>query len=251
MPNLLVLGSGTGIPNVKRGAPGYLLTAKGKNILLDSGPGTLQRLIRYGVTYQDIDYILYTHFHPDHTLDLAAILFAARNGINPRKKDLVVIGPRGFNGFYDRLLALYPTAINPQSYKFVVKEMEEGELDIGGLKIRTKPVAHAEGSVGFRIDISGGSSLAYSGDTDYCENMVKLARRASLLILECSAPDEYKVAGHLTPSIAGKIASLADPKKLLLSHLYPICDRYPILRQCRKHFKNKVMIAKDGMNIKF
>ena len=85
MPNLLVLGSGTGIPNIKRQAPGYLLTVDGKRILLDSGPGTLQRLIHYGVTYQDIDYILYTHLHPDHTLDLAAILFAARNGADRLK----------------------------------------------------------------------------------------------------------------------------------------------------------------------
>ena len=133
----------------------------------------------------------------------------------------------------------------------MIEEIGDRELDIGGLKVRAKPVAHAEESVGFRIDIAGGSSLAYSGDTDFCENMVKLAQRVSLLILECSAPDEYKVAGHLTPSLAGKIASLANPEKLLLSHLYPICDRYPMLRQCGEHFKKKVIIAKDGMNVKF
>jgi ribonuclease BN (tRNA processing enzyme) len=251
MAELLILGSGTGTPNARRSAPGYLLIVEGKYILLDSGPGTLQRLISYDVTYQDIDYVVYTHFHPDHTLDLPAILFAARNSMNPRRRDLTIIGPRGLTDFYNRLLSLYPTAILPQSYKVVLREMDETGLDLEVCKIRAKTVAHAKESLGFRVETRDGASLAYSGDTDYCENMVKLAKDADLLILECSAPDGYKMEGHLNPSMAGRIASLAHAKRLVLSHFYPICDRHPVLKQAKKTYRKRILLAKDGMKLKF
>lgn len=247
---LLVLGSGTGMPNPARSPSGYLVNADGKNILFDSGPGTLQRLIRYDVTYSDIDYILYSHLHPDHTLGFPEILFAARNPKNPRKKDLTVIGPRGIREFYDNLLNLYPGVLTSDSYKLVFREVGEGDLDIEKLKIRTKTVAHTENSLGFRLETREGKSFVYSGDTGYCDNVVKLAEKADILVLDCSAPDEHESGGHLTPSLAGKIATMASAKKLILSHLYPICERYPILKQCKKTFKGRVVIAKDGMRVK-
>lgn len=250
MAEILILGSGTGVPSAKRGAPGYLLTAAGKNVVIDSGPGTLGRLIQYEVTYKDIDYLFYTHFHPDHTLDLAAILFASRNPKNPRTDDLLIAGPKGIAEFYDRWLSLYGNAIRPETYKVVFKELGESELEIGGLKVISKKVAHTDVSLGIKIEVGDGRSVVYSGDTGYCDSIVELSKGASLLILECSAPDEFKVKGHLSPSSAGEIASRAQAERLVLSHFYPICDRYPILKQCRAAFKGKIVMAKDGMRLK-
>lgn len=250
MAELLILGTGTGLPNVKRAAPGYLLNIDNKNILIESGSGTLQRLIKYEITYQDIDYLLYSHLHPDHTLDFASILFAARNPKNPRKRELVVIGPKGLEDFYEKLLSLYGTSIRPESYRLIFKKMDDSALELDFCKILTKTVKHTDESIGIRVELKNGRSLAYSGDTDYCENMVSLSSGADILILECSAPDEFKMDGHLSPSLAGRIASEANCKKLVLTHFYPICDRYPILKELKDHFKGKVILAKDGMRLR-
>jgi len=247
---LIVLGSGTGLPNAKRSAPGYLLAIDGKSILLDSGSGTLQRLINHNITYQDIDYILYSHLHPDHTLDFVSVLFAARNSKNPRRKDLTIIGPKGFTGFYNKLLAIYGTTITPESYSLIIKETSNDNLDLDYFKIFTKGLEHAEGSIGFKIELKNGKRLTYSGDTDYCENILLLSKDVDILILECSTPDEFKKKGHLTPSVAGRIASESHCKKLILTHMYPICDRYPILKQCKGYFKGKIILAKDNMKIR-
>ena len=71
-----------------------------------------------------------------------------------------------------------------------------------------------------------------------------------MLILECSFPDEMKVEGHLTPSLAGRIARKAHCRRLILTHLYPLCDEYDILRQCRKEFAGEVIVAHDLLRVK-
>jgi ribonuclease BN (tRNA processing enzyme) len=74
------------------------------------------------------------------------------------------------------------------------------------------------------IEFKDGRTLAISGDTDYCRNLVELASEVDLLVLECSFPDEKKVEGHLIPSLVGRIGLESRCKKLLLTHFYPICD---------------------------
>ena len=246
---LYVIGSGTGLPYIKRTPPGVLLRTEDRNILLDCGAGTFQRLIKIGLSYQDIDYILFSHLHPDHTLDLVSFLFAARNSRDPRKKDIEIIGPEGFRDFYSKLLEVHGSAIVPESYSVVIKEIREGGFDFGNWQLLAKPLTHTDEAVGFRIQTKSGKLICYSGDTDYCENIIELARNSDLLVLECSHPDGFKVDGHLTPSLAGKIAAQAGSKKLVLTHLYPVCDEYPVVRQCRSVFKGEIILSSDLLKI--
>jgi ribonuclease BN (tRNA processing enzyme) len=109
-------------------------------------------------------------------------------------------------------------------------------------------MAHSEDSVGFRVNTNG-RSLAYSGDTDYCANLVRLGRDADLLILECSFPDEKKTKGHLTPSLAGRVAREASCHKLLLTHFYPVFQGHDIRKECQKEFSGEILLAEDGMKI--
>ncbi len=114
--------------------------------------------------------------------------------------------------------------------------------------VETLPLNHSVPSVGFRVN-AGGRLLSYSGDTDYCANIVQLGRNADLLILECSFPEERKKEGHLTPSLAGRIAREASCRKLLLTHFYPVFQGHDILKECRKEFAGEILMAEDGMII--
>ena len=111
-------------------------------------------------------------------------------------------------------------------------------------------MAHISESIGYRIESKDGKSITVSGDTDTCQNIVDLAFEVDLLVLECSFPDGKKVEGHLTPSLAARIASESHCKKLLLYHLYPICDQYDILTQCRQGYRGEVLLAEDLMKVK-
>jgi ribonuclease BN (tRNA processing enzyme) len=88
-----------------------------------------------------------------------------------------------------------------------------------------------------------------SGDTDYCQSIVDLAREADLLVLECSFPEGRKVEGHLTPSLAGRIASESHCRRLLLTHLYPVCDSADVVGPCRDIFKGDIILAEDLMRV--
>ena len=90
-----------------------------------------------------------------------------------------------------------------------------------------------------------GASVAVSGDTDTCEEMVALGREADLMILECAFPDEMKVGGHLTPRLCGQLAQRSACKTLCLTHFYPPCDLDAVRRVCREEFSGKIVLAKD------
>jgi ribonuclease BN (tRNA processing enzyme) len=249
MAELIIIGSGTGVPSLRRASPGLLLLSGSSQILIDSGPGALRRLLEAGFTYRDVDLILYTHIHPDHTADLVPILFACKYGDLPREKEMTIIGGPGFKLFFDKINELYGAWINPETYHLTVKEISSKPILFGEMKILSAPMAHLPGSVGYRIEWQGEKSIVISGDTDYSENIVNLASEADLLVLECSFPDTKKVEGHLTPSLAGKIARKSGCKKLLLTHLYPVCDQHDILKQCQQIYQGQIILAEDLMRV--
>jgi ribonuclease BN (tRNA processing enzyme) len=110
-------------------------------------------------------------------------------------------------------------------------------------------VAHNPESRAYRITGADGFTVAYSGDTDICDALVNLAGGADLFICEASLPDEQKVPGHLTPSLAGHIAARAAVGHLVLTHLYPECDTVDIAAQCRRTWSGPLTVARDLMRI--
>lgn len=250
MPELVILGSGTGVPSLRRASPGLLLFSQNERTVIDSGSGAMRNMLKAGVTYRDIDLLLYTHIHPDHTADLVPILFACKHGELPREKRLTCAGGPGFRRHFNKLRRLYGSWIEPATYPLTIKEVLSKPLYSGEMKVSSKSMAHLPGSVGYRIEWSDGRSVVISGDTGICENIVNLATGADLLVLECSFPDEKKVEGHLTPSLAGRIARESGCRRLLLTHLYPVCDQYDIFHQCRQVYSGEIILGEDLMRIK-
>ena len=244
MPRLVVLGSGTGVPTKERASPGLLLeTEQWGAVLIDPGPGALHRMTLQGVPVEAVERVLLTHHHPDHTLDLMALLFARRNPwLEPRH--LTVIGPVGTKDLYLRMQGLYGKWVTADEDSFSLKEVEPGPLaDLDGKAFSTN---HTEGSLGYRLEL-GKTSLAISGDTGPSEEIVQLGRDADLFLLECSVPDGHgKVPGHLTPREAGDVAARARPRKLVLYHLYPPVDAEEAVRSVRRVFQGETVVATDG-----
>lgn len=247
--DVFVLGSGVGVPNIKRAYPGLFVKSGVESILIDPGPGSIRQLAKLGFSYNDLDSIIFTHFHPDHCLDFISFLFACKYPLAPRRKSLSVIGARGLKSFYKGILGIFGDAISPSMFELHLKEAEEDTIVGDKTKLIIKSVMHSDNSIGIRYIDSHGKILCYSGDTDYCDNIVELARKADLLVLECSFPDKRKVKGHLTPSYAARIAKEAEAKKVVLTHLYPVCDGYDILSQCKKEFSGSLEIASDLMKL--
>ena len=245
---LTILGSGTAAPILNRNCAGYILEINRKKLLFDSGAGTIRRLLELKVDMFDIDYIFYTHLHNDHINDLGAIIWSNNYG-GIRKRPLNLYGPYGFKKYYNILLKklLKPTKLYFDIY---IKELKKSEIKINNITIKTYPVIHSSTtkSVAYRIEHKD-KTLVYAGDVDYCNEIIEIAKNADFLLIECSLPNNKKMEGHLTPSLAGKSASKANVKTLILTHFTPEVLKTNIKKDCSKEFKGKIILAKDKMKI--
>jgi ribonuclease BN (tRNA processing enzyme) len=250
----IILGSGTCVPSLQRSACSALVFTDQVNILLDCGPITIHKLLEINTTINDIDYLLLSHFHPDHTGELVNILFATKypDG-NQRGVPLTVIGGPGFNDFYSGLEKVYGPWMSPSADFVTLIEMppdQTNTLLFGSISVATTPTEHRPESIAYRISDPYGKTIVYSGDTDVSENLIALAQDADIFICESALPDDLKAPGHLTPSLAGKMAQQANVKKLVLTHFYPECEKADIISQCRKNYSGPLVIAQDLMRIK-
>jgi ribonuclease BN (tRNA processing enzyme) len=246
-----ILGSGTCVPSLRRSACAALVRVGSARILVDSGPGTLRRLLETDTRIFDLTHICYTHLHPDHTSELVPLIFATKYPDGDRRKlPLTICAGIGFDRFFKGLQQVYGKWIElPPGILRLVELDNTGpdQIRFEEFSVHTLPVEHNPESLAFRIADHSGTAVVFSGDTDYSDNLVTLAQGADILICESAFPDDQKVNGHLTPSLAGRIAAHAGVGKLVLTHFYPECDQADIRKQCRKSYSGPLVLAEDLM----
>lgn len=236
---LKILGTGTATPSLQRASSSYLLSTTWGRILVDIGPSVVRRLLEYGHTTNDVDLIALTHFHPDHTVDLATFLFASNYGDVTRKKPLILLGGRGLEEFYKNFVHLYRW-LSPVGYDLVLKSFPAGEWSLGDLSIKTSKSNHSPESIVLRV--KEGKSVVFTGDTGFSKDLIALAAHADLLVSECSFP-KRKIRGHLNLSALQRIVKEAKPRQVILSHLYPEWDSFEgVLRA-------PLLLGVDGLDI--
>lgn len=245
---LTILGSGTCLPVANHSAAGYLVRVGETPLLVDAGPGTVARLAAAGVSYRDLEYVLLTHLHADHTLDLATLLEAlvATPGWT-REKTLNLIGCRGLGEFLQRLIQTFD-GIAPRGYRLDVTEMGQERREFPSWIVETALTAHTENSIAFRIEANG-CALVLSGDAVETRDLVRLARNADVFVCECSLPNGWPPTNHLMAGAVGRIAREARVKRLVLTHLYPPALDADVVSQVREEFDGDVRIAVDGMEM--
>ncbi|MFZ0751145.1 MAG: hypothetical protein WAM70_17410, partial [Pyrinomonadaceae bacterium] len=72
---------------------------------------------------------------------------------------------------------------------------------------------------------------------------------ADLLVLECSFLENKPVQTHLNLAEAMRIAQLAEPRRLLLTHLYPEWDAVDLPAKARELWPGETIAAHDGLRI--
>jgi ribonuclease BN (tRNA processing enzyme) len=247
---LTVIGSGTGVPSLRRGSPCLAVRAGGRLLVLDLGAGSLRALLRCGFDFSAIDVLALTHLHPDHVGDLVPFLFATRYSLGyTRTQPFRLLAAQGFARFYDRLKEAFADWVMPPPGLMDLRELAPDapdEVRDLNLVIKSAPTNHTDGSLAFRVETQG-KSLVYSGDTDESDSLVELAKGVDLLVLEAANP--FKVPGHLTPAAAGRLAAAAGVGRLLLTHFYPPCDEVDVVALAAQEFSGEVLRAEDGLRL--
>jgi ribonuclease BN (tRNA processing enzyme) len=248
---LTILGSGTNV-HPTRAAAGYLVRTD-HDILLDFGPRTLMNLIKTGVDRNQITHILISHFHADHFSDFITFFFDAmiftkyQGGKRP---PLTIIGPPGTKSLFKALFATLP-GFSRAPFGVTLQEVNDQPFWIGKTKILPRRVVHSPRlhCLGYRLEYDG-KALAYSGDSQYCRSLVRLCGDADLAVLDCSFPANRPGPVHLHAGQCGQVAQEAFVGQLVLSHFYPIADRYDVKAQAGEQYGGKIWKGKDGMTIR-
>jgi len=245
---LAILGSGTAIPHPGRGTSGYaVLASSGEVLLLECGPGSTRRWPVFEITFERVRAIVCTHHHVDHCGDLAAVMFG-RNVIDPRvATPLAMIGPSGHRDLIAGLEGLYGTAVtDPDGTREVIEVRDGDRRSVGPFRIAVREVLHVAGSLGVRVECEG-RTLAFSGDSGACPELVELCRGADLALLECSYPASRATTKHLNARTAAEVASAAGVQRLVLTHFYPQCDGVDIASEVRSAgYRGELELAEDG-----
>jgi ribonuclease BN (tRNA processing enzyme) len=153
-----------------------------------------------------------------------------------------------------------PASVAPPMDPVVIYPEDDHGVRVSAILVQHAPVFPA---FGFRFDTPDGS-VVFSGDTGPCENVVRIAHGADVLVHEVIAiellmervsrqPNREAVRNHLAsshsaPEEVGAIAKRAGVRTLVLSHLVP-GDLEPTEDEwearVRPHFDGEVVCGVD------
>jgi len=205
-----------------------LLSVNDKDILIDIGDGCLRDLLKFEYNFDRLKGILITHGHYDHVGGLHTLLGYLR--MIGRKEKIVICFPRGCTeakGMVEMFMTYYSNSI---PFEIQVKEIGDREIcHIGEIKVETYFVVH-HGSIkdkilgqipatGYRVSFEN-ESIALSGDTGFCDSLIKLVKGTDLAILDATfkgkVTDEVISKVHLSEKKAKEVGKLA--KEFILIH---------------------------------
>lgn len=245
---LTVVGCAGSYPGPDSPASCYLLETEHEGgtfrLLLDLGSGALGTLHRY-IDPVTVDAVLLSHLHADHCLDLTGFYVLRKyhpTGAQPR---IPVWGPVDTDR---RMAKAYDLDEDPgMNEEFAFTLYPEETFTVGPFEVTARQVAHPVPAYGLRIRADG-RTLAYSGDTGTCDALVETARDADLFLCEASFIEGHDNPPdlHLTGAEAGVMATQADARRLVLTHVPPWHDAAVMLAEATLTYDGPLELAVPG-----
>ncbi len=251
MAKVIILGSSNAIPDENHENSHMALVGEERLVLIDCVNNPIVRLRKAGLDVEDVTDMILTHFHPDHVSGVPLLLMDL--WLLGRKKELRIYGLSYTLDRLETMMDLYGWDTWPRFFPVKLLRIEDKELVLvqenDEWRIFSSPVRHIIPNIGLRIEFPGsGKVFAYSGDTEPCPEVVRLASDSEVLVHEATGAS----LGHSDPAQAGKIAENAGANSLYLIH-YPngrFKDK-DILTKAAQEFNGPVSLAEDFMEFEF
>lgn len=271
---VVMLGTGTPVPDYTRAGAGMAVIHDGQAYVFDMGQGVVRRMIEAAqakgikeLMPMNVQHLFITHLHSDHTLDYSEL---ASTYWWRRDSHLNAIGPVGLQQMTDGYYAMQKIDIDlrtggnqpvkdPTMYQVNVTEIgEDGVVyDADGVTVEAFSVNHGDihPAYGYKITTPD-RTIVFSGDTTYSEEIAEKAKGADVLIHEIISEEgwnalepnwqEYHHTSHTLSSEVAKTANAAQPGLLVLTHvLHYGAPLESALTEVQAQYDGKVVLAND------
>jgi len=238
-----ILGSGGPAINPERASAGYLLwVGTQAKFLFDMGGGAYFRFGQSRAKLADLTMVGISHLHPDHTSDLAALMWGSNR---MRSEPLSIVGPSGndvapdlatfLNRMFDAktgafqvlgstLGAVQPGAERPRlevSIVDVTKTEPTKVLDRDGMTVTAFRIPHANmPTLAYRVQTRDVSVVFSSDQNGTDPRFVDFAKGANVLVMHMAiAAGAPPNPLHAAPAVVGRLAQETGAKRLILGHI--------------------------------
>lgn len=234
------LGYWGAYPGAEAATSAFLLECDDTRVLIDCGSGVLMKLQSY-LRPEELDAVIITHYHADHTADLGCLQYALRvaESLGNRSGPLPIYG-------HDEDVSC--ENMTYRTHTIFRRYSENSPLSLGPLTFTFFKANHTEPSYAVRA-AWGDRVIVFSGDTAYSHTMVRAADQADVFFCECSLYNAFTgmVEGHLTAGEAGIIARKAGVKELVLTHLPHYGNHADLLQEAGEEFSGPLRLNEAGL----
>lgn len=272
---VILLGTGTPNPDPRHQGSALIILVDETPYVVDFGAELVRQAAaltpEYGGPLQELKLselktAFLTHLHSDHTLGYPDLILTPWGA--GRDTPLEVYGPEGIETLTAHLLRAYAEDIayrvngmeqaNDRGWRVNAHAYAEGIIyETSTVKVEAFPVQHGTmpNVYGFRFTTPD-KVIVISGDTVPCENILRFARGADILIHEVYAQrgfarrpakwQAYHQAHHTSTVELAKIARETQPGLLILYHtLLWGATEEEVLEEIAAGYAGKVVVGHD------
>ena len=243
---VILLGTGNPNPDPKHSGPSLMILVDDKPYVVDFGPGLVRQIAALtteyggeieGLEVKNLSRAFLTHLHSDHTIGYPDLILTP--WVMERETPLDVFGPEGIKEMTEHILKAYQDDIKyrlygsepakPDGWRVNAHKISEGVVyEDSKVKVEAFPVKHGTwpNAYGYRFTTPD-KVIVVSGDTAPCENIIKYADGADILIHEVYCQGAFETMDELWKSYhkihhtsADELAEIANKTRPVLLILY-------------------------------
>ncbi len=215
------LGSGDAFGSGGRLQTCIYVKSDAAKFLIDCGASSLISMKQYGVSLLDVETILITHLHGDHFAGIPFFILDSQL-ISRRTDPLIIAGPPGLEErIRNAMEVMFPGSSKvKQKFEIIYRELPEGTpVTIGELGVTGTQVIHGSGHPSYALRVvCAGKTIAYTGDTEWTDCLIEVARGGDLFIAE-SYYYEKKMKNHLNYRTLLERRQELQCKQMILTHM--------------------------------
>ncbi len=273
---VILLGSGTPIPDPSSSGPCVAVVVNGQAYLFDAGPGVVRQAEAAAEKFRtaaldatNLTRLFITHLHSDHTLGYPDLMLTT--WVVGRRQPLEVYGPVGIASMTDHLMQAYAADIeirtegaeglSKRALTVNVHEISSAGMVYRDANVTVQAISVSHGSwpqaFGYAIDAAG-RSIVISGDTTPSEAIVEACHGCDVLVHEVYSADrfdlvfgarrgQYHSSFHTSTRQLAELASKAKPKLLVLYHqlYFGPREEVDLEKEIRRSYTGIVVSGRD------